>query len=116
MIKHLLAVEKSNYLTEIAMFCILYDLDVWPRNPSNNFKFKDYLFGASVIVKNSDKQKYGIILDSAGSWNFNNDNARNVIISGVDNTWSSHANNLKNNFLALGEGSTFGINRNFGSL
>ena len=43
------------------MFCILYDLDVWPRNPSNNFKFKDYLFGASVIVKNSDKQKYGII-------------------------------------------------------
>ena len=74
------------------------------------------MFGASVIVKSSDKQKYGIILDSAVSWNFNNDNARNVIISGVDNTWSTNGNNLKNNFLVLGEGPTFGINQNFGLL
>ena len=31
---------------------------VWPRNPTKNFKFKIYLFGASSIVKNSDGEKY----------------------------------------------------------
>ena len=38
--------------------------------------------------------------------------ARNVIIFGVDNSSSYHADNLKNNF--LGEGDTFGINGGFG--
>ena len=45
--------------------------------------------------------------------------AGNVIIFGVDNSLSSHADNLKNNFLVLGEGDTFGNNgarKNFGAL
>ena len=37
------------------------------------------------------------------------------IIFGVGNNSSSHADNCKNNFLALVEGPTFGINRRFGS-
>ena len=45
---------------------------------------------------------YGITLDSAGSWSFNNDTARNVIIFGADNSSSSHADN-------------FGINGSFGA-
>ena len=45
---------------------------------------------------------YGITLDSAGSWSFNNDTARNVIIFGADNSSSSHADN-------------FGINGGFDS-
>ena len=36
--------------------------------------------------------------------------AKNVIIFGVNNSSSSHDDNLKNNFLVLGEGDTFGIN------
>ena len=44
-------------------------------------------------------------------WNFNDDFARNVIIFGVDNSSSSHLDNIKNVFLILGEGDTFGINR-----
>ena len=36
----------------------MYDLDAWPRNSRNNFKFKDCLFGANNMVKNSDKEKY----------------------------------------------------------
>ena len=65
-------VEKSNYLTKIVNVYIAYDLDAWPRNPSNNFKFTDCLFGATSIVKNSNKEKYvhsgyGITFDSAGS-------------------------------------------------
>ena len=33
----------------------------------------------------------------------------------VDNSLSSHTDNQKNDFLILGEGPTFGINRSFGS-
>ena len=36
---------------------------------------------------------YGITFDSACSWSFDNDIARNVIIFGVDNSSSSHADN-----------------------
>ena len=37
---------------------IVYDLDAWPRNHTNNFKFKNCLFGATSVVKNTDKEKY----------------------------------------------------------
>ena len=37
---------------------IVYNLDAWPRNPANHVRFKDCLFGANSIVKNSDKEKY----------------------------------------------------------
>ena len=36
-----LAVEQNNYLTKTVNAYIVYDLDVWPRNPTNNFKFKN---------------------------------------------------------------------------
>ena len=57
--------KKNNYLTKIVYIFniyenlnIFYDLDHWPRNPTNNFKFKSCLFRATNIVKNSDKEKY----------------------------------------------------------
>ena len=53
-----LAVEQNNYLSEIVNVYIVYDLDAWPRNPTKNFKFKNCLFGAASVVKNSDKEKY----------------------------------------------------------
>ena len=37
---------------------------------------------------------YGIIFDSAGSWSFDNDIARNVITFDVDNSSLSHADKL----------------------
>ena len=45
------AVEQNNYLTKIENFYIVYDLDAWQKNPANNFKFKNYLFGPTNIVK-----------------------------------------------------------------
>ena len=115
-----LAVEQRNYLTKIVNIYIVCDLDAWPRNPTNNFKFKNCSFGATNVVRNSDKEKYvhsryGITFDSGGSWKFDNDFARNVIIFGVDNSSSSHSDNRKNNFLILGEGPAYGINGSFGS-
>ena len=87
---------------------VVYDLDAWPRNHTNNFKFKNCLFGATSVVKNKDKEKYvyrgyRIIFDKASLWSFDNGIARNAIISSVDNSSSSHAYNV----LVLGEGPTF---------
>ena len=84
------------------------------------FKSKNCLFRATSIVKNSDKEKYvysgyGITFDIAGSWSFDNETDRNVIIFGADSSSSSHADNRKNKCLVLGEGPAFGINGNFGS-
>ena len=108
-------VEQNKFVSENVNVYIAYDLDAWPRNLINNFKFKKCLFVATSVVKNNDKEKYvyngyRIIFDSAGSWSFDNDIAINVINCGVDNSLSSHAENCKNNFLVLCEGPTFGIN------
>ena len=37
-IKDDLAVEQNNSLTKVVNTYFLYDLDVWPRIPTNNFK------------------------------------------------------------------------------
>ena len=115
-----LAVEQNNYLIKIINVYIVYVLADWPRNPTNNFKFKNCLFGATNIIEKSDKEKYvysgyGITFDSADSWSFGNGTARNVTVFGVDNSSSSHVDNHKNNFLILVLGSTYGINGSFGS-
>ena len=65
-----LAVEQSNCTAKIVNVYIAYDLDALPRNPTNNFNLKNCLFGATSIVKYSDKEKYmyscyGITFDSA---------------------------------------------------
>ena len=46
-----LALEQSNYLTKFINVYIVYDLAVWPRNPTNNFKFKNCSFGGTKVVK-----------------------------------------------------------------
>ena len=96
---------------------IVSELYHWPINPTNNFKFKNCLFGATSIIKNSDKGKYvysgyEIIFNSAGSLSFDNYYVRNVIICGVDNIWSSHADHCKNNFLIIAEGHFFSPEKN----
>ena len=58
---------------------------------------------------------YSVAFDGAGSWNFGNDFARNVVIFGVDNSWSFDTDNREKNFLVLGEGPTYGITGIFGS-
>ena len=114
-----LAVEQNNYLTKIVNAYIVYELNAWPKDPGNNFKFKNCLFGATNIVKNSDIEKcvygeYGITFNSATFWSFDNDTTINVIRFGVDYSSSSHSEYSKNNFLILSKGRTFGINGSFG--
>ena len=111
-----LVVEQNNYTSNIVNVYMVYDLDYWPKIPLRNFTLKLYI----NIVKNSDREKYfcsgyRIAFDGKGSWSFNDDFARNVIIFGIDKSSSSHTDNLKNDFLILAEGDTFGINGSFGS-
>ena len=76
--KDALALEQNNYASKIANVYIVYDLYAWPTNPTDSFKFKYCLFGATTVVKNSNKETYrysgyGITFDSAGLWSFDND-------------------------------------------
>ena len=78
------------------------------------------MFGATNIVKDSDKSKHVysddvIIFDSAGSCRFGTEIARTSVSFGTDNSSSSHTNNDKNNFLVLGEGPTDDINGGVGT-
>ena len=64
------------------------------------------MFGATRIVKNSDKENYvysgyGITFDSAGEWSFGNGATRNVMFFGINNNSSSHSDNSKNNFFYM---------------
>ena len=59
--------------------------------------------GTEYIISWNSKGIYRIAFDGKGSQTFNDNFARNVIIFGVDNSSSSHTNNLKNDFLILGE-------------
>ena len=45
--------------------------------------------------------------DGKDSWSFGNDYARNVVVFGVYNNLSFHANNQRNDFLILGERDDF---------
>ena len=66
------------------------------------------MFAVTGLVKDSGKEKhvysgYGITFDSAGSWSFDNDIDRNVVIFRIDDSSSSHAENCNNNFSVLGK-------------
>ena len=110
-----LVIEQNNHRNEIVNVYIVYDLDNWPKILITSFILKNCLFGATNIVKTNDKEKYvysgyRIAFDWKSSWSSNDDSARNVIIFWVNNISPSHTDNLKNDFLILGKGDTFGIN------
>ena len=56
-----LAREQNNYGTKIVKVYIVYRVNAWPRNPTNNFKFKNCLFGATSIVKIVIKKSISIV-------------------------------------------------------
>ena len=80
-----LDIEENNYTTKIVNVYIVYDLDDWPKNPLRNFALKNCLLGATNIVKNNEAEKYVYsdyvtAFDGKGSWNFDDDFDRNVIM------------------------------------
>ena len=116
----LLVVELNNYTAKTVNVYIVSDLGYWPKIQRRNFTSKNFLFEATNIVTNNNKEKYvysryGIAFDGKGSWSFNDDITSNIIIFAVDISSSSHTDNPKNYFLILDERDTFGINGSFGA-
>ena len=82
--EHPLAVEQNNYVSKIVNVYIVCDSDVWPKILLRNFTIKNGLFGATNIVKNSDKEMYGysgygIAFDRKGEWSFDDTRWKSVI-------------------------------------
>ena len=94
---------------------IVYKLDPITSRDTT-FTTQNALFGAMQITKNADTSKYnykgyGIRFDESKEFthvrkrgNFNDTtSARNVIIFGVDMSFSKHANNKRNNIYIMGK-------------
>ena len=69
--------SSSLYTNIILNLYIVFELNKWPRNPTNNFTLKDYLFCIVKLIKNADKYKFNyngreIAFNRKGSWSFGN--------------------------------------------
>ena len=80
-------VQKNSSLFSNFIFnlYIVYELNNWPRNPTNNFSLENCSFGTVKSVRNTIKSKFiynrrGIAFDGEGSRCFGNDYAGNVVI------------------------------------
>ena len=95
---------------------IVYELDPIASIRDTTFTIQNALFGAMQITKSADTSKYdykgyGICFDESEQFthvrkegNFNYTTlARNVIIFGVDMSFSKHANNKANNIYVMGK-------------
>ena len=107
----------SNFILNLYM---VHELNTWPRNTTNNFTLKIFLFGTSKLTRNADKSKLicsgqGITFDGKRYFRFDDDTARNVVLFGFDKSSSPHIDNPKNNCLVLGEEPTNGINGSVGA-
>ena len=107
----------------INIYCV-YKLDPIASTRDTSYTIQDALFGAMQITKNatdSDKNKYkvyGICFDENSQFGptmteggrTHITNGRNVLIFGVDMSFSIHATNRANHIYVMGDGLTQGIN------
>ena len=75
----------SNFILDLY---IAYELNNWPRNLANNFTIKQ---STVKLTRNADKSKFTyngwrIAFDGKGYWSFDNDDPKNVLIFGRDNS------------------------------
>ena len=101
-----LVIKQRSYATKIANVFIVCDWDNRPKNLLRNFSLKNCLFGATNVVKDNDKEKYmyssyEIAFDGKGSWSFNYEFARDVVVFRVDNSSPSHTDNLRASYIDL---------------
>ena len=81
----------------------------------NNPTVKNFLFGAVALTKNVDIDKYGYSgygtgFDRKSSFSFRGTGfGQNVLIFGVDMSYSAHIDNRKKSILVLGKGPTQGL-------
>ena len=89
----------------------MYEIGAATRNTYDPKLIKG-LFGVVTLVKNSDINKfgytgYGIGFDSGRTFSLPSDGlGHNVLIFGVEMSWSTHIENKKKDILVLGKGPT----------
>ena len=112
-----------NNKNAINIYCV-YKLDSIAPRRDTSFTIQNVLFGAMQITKNatdSDKNNYkgyGICFDERSQFGHTitedgisyTSNGRNVLIFGVDLSFSAHATNRANHIYVMGDGLTQGIN------
>ena len=116
-------VNIPNNNNAINIYCVC-DLDPIDSSRDTSFIIQNALFGAMQITKNAtDNSKnnykgYAICFDERSQFGntMNKDgitytsNGRNVLIVGVDMSFSAHATNRANHIYVMGDGLTQGIN------
>ena len=113
----------SNNNNAINIYCV-YKLDPIASSRDTSFTIQNALFGAMQITKNAtDNSKnnykgYGICFDERSQFSHtitedgraHTRNGRNVLIFGVDMSFSAPATNRANHIYLIGDGLTQGIN------
>ena len=111
-----------NINNAINIYCV-YQLDRIASTRDTSFSIQNALFGAMQITKDatdSDKNNYkgyGICFDERSQFGHtitedgitHTSNGRNVLIFGVDMSFSVHVTNRANNIYVMGDGLTQGI-------
>ena len=105
----------------INIYCV-YEIQPISASRDTTFTIQNALFGASLITKNADTSKYnykgyGICFDERSQFGHtiteggfaHTTNGRNVLIFGVDMSFSVHATNRANKIYVMGDGLTQGI-------
>ena len=103
-----------NNKNAINIYCV-YKLDPTNSSRDTTFIIQNALFGAMQITKNSDTSKYdfkgyGTCFDEGGTFGYtiteggfaHSTNARNVLLFGVDMSFSVHATNRANHIYVMG--------------
>ena len=107
----------------INIYCV-YKLDPIASSRDTSFTIQNALFGAMQITKNATDNSennykgYGICFDERSQFSHtitedgrtHTANGRNVLIFGVDMSFSAHATNRANHIYLMGDGLTQGIN------
>ena len=92
----------------------VYELGASSSN-DNDSTLKNCLFGAVTLTKNTDIDEYrysgyGVGFDRRSSFSFPGTRfGQNVLIFGLDMSFSSHIDNKKKDILVLGKGPTQGL-------
>ena len=110
--------KQSNKLTcthgKVVNIYIVYELGASSSNVSDA-TLKNCLLRAVTLTKNADIHKYGysgygVRFDRRGSFSFPSGGfCQNVLIFGVNMSFSTHIDNKKKNILVLGIGPTQGL-------
>ena len=107
----------------INIYC-LYEIQPTASSRDTSFTIQNALFGAMQITKNATNNSknnykgYSICFDERSQFGHtitedgraHTTNGRNVLISGVDMSFSAHATNRANNIYLMGDGLTQSIN------